>query len=341
MYSFLIVDDEPIIRKGLQVILKNSDLTISMIKEAGNGEEALGCLAQEEIDILVTDIKMPKMDGLKLCQKVQILYPKLIVLIISGYDDFKYAQQAIAFGVKEYILKPVDEIAFIKAVHHALERNAIFNQNNHISIDKIDGLIGSLEKILWEGFDPEIDRVGLDLDEMFRGFPLNYTEITLKEILELTIKRISGRLGYPLKIALPQFKGHNKQEFQLWLAKVLPQIKEEVFAVRTVQGFELIDLAKQLLEEDCNISLEDLSRKVGMSPNYFSATFKEKTGKTFIEYRTELKMKKATELLCQPVKSITDITFEVGYTDITHFTRTFKKHTGVTPSEFREQRGLR
>src|SRR5690554_3946302 len=76
------------------------------IYEAGDGEEALGILKQQEIDILVTDIQMPKMNGIELVRRAKTIYPDLWVIIISGYGDWEYTQVLNMLGVDEYLLKP-------------------------------------------------------------------------------------------------------------------------------------------------------------------------------------------------------------------------------------------
>ena len=82
------------------------------IHEAANGRQALNVLRSEEIDFLLTDIKMPHMDGLELASKVREEYPNLPIVIFSGYSDFAFAQEAMRYGVKDYVLKPVDPDTF-------------------------------------------------------------------------------------------------------------------------------------------------------------------------------------------------------------------------------------
>ena len=80
------------------------------IREASNGKQALNVLRSEKIDFLLTDIKMPLMDGLELAKKAREEYPELPIVIFSGYSDFSFAQEAIHYGVRDYVLKPVDMV---------------------------------------------------------------------------------------------------------------------------------------------------------------------------------------------------------------------------------------
>ena len=106
MYRILVVDDEKIEREGIKYLLAE-DKEEKTIFEASDGKQALNILGKEEIDILLTDVKMPHMDGLELTRRAREKYPDLKIIIFSGYGDFSFAQEAIHYGVTDYILKPV------------------------------------------------------------------------------------------------------------------------------------------------------------------------------------------------------------------------------------------
>nr|WP_144926250.1 response regulator [Paenibacillus bovis] len=108
MHKLLIVDDERNIRLGIQAMISRAFPETFEFLLASNGLEALELLNSNEIDILLTDIKMPEMDGIRLVQSIQNLAYKPTVLIISGCDDFQYAKEAIKFRVKDYLLKPIN-----------------------------------------------------------------------------------------------------------------------------------------------------------------------------------------------------------------------------------------
>ena len=112
MYSVFIVDDEMIVREGLRTKIDWEKSRFSFAGEAGDGEIALSMIQDIKPDILITDIKMPFMDGLELAQAVKKLQPKISIIILSGHDEFDYAKKAISIGVEDYILKPftLDEI---------------------------------------------------------------------------------------------------------------------------------------------------------------------------------------------------------------------------------------
>lgn len=106
MYSVFIVDDEIIVREGLRKKIDWENSQFSFAGEAGDGEIALSMIQDIKPDILITDIRMPFMDGLELAQAVRKIQPWIRIIILSGHDEFDYAKKAISIGVEDYILKP-------------------------------------------------------------------------------------------------------------------------------------------------------------------------------------------------------------------------------------------
>lgn len=107
-YRIILVDDEEEVRKAMIRKIQWESLGFQMVGDAENGEEALELIEQLEPDVVMTDIRMPYMDGLTLTSRIRQKYPSMKILIFSGFDDFEYAQQAIKLNVTEYILKPVN-----------------------------------------------------------------------------------------------------------------------------------------------------------------------------------------------------------------------------------------
>ncbi|QDP39942.1 response regulator transcription factor [Radiobacillus deserti] len=108
-FKLLIVDDEPIIREGLKSTVPWANYDMEVVGVAEDGEAALDWLKNNgTVDLVLTDVRMPVMDGLQLANQIATQYPKMKIVMISGYDEFKYAQQAIQIGVRDYLLKPVD-----------------------------------------------------------------------------------------------------------------------------------------------------------------------------------------------------------------------------------------
>ena len=107
MTKVFLADDEIVIREGIRVSFPWSETDYQLVGEAPDGEIALSMIRDTKPDILITDIRMPFMDGLELCRIVRRQMPWIGIIILSGYDEFEYARQAIQLGVKEYMLKPI------------------------------------------------------------------------------------------------------------------------------------------------------------------------------------------------------------------------------------------
>ena len=111
MYRILVVDDEKIERNGIKFLLGQMEEPLTVL-EAANGKQALEVLEKESVDILLTDIKMPFIDGMELIERAHAKYPELLKIIFSGFGDFEHAKTAIKYGVQDYILKPVEPDEF-------------------------------------------------------------------------------------------------------------------------------------------------------------------------------------------------------------------------------------
>ena len=109
-YRVLLADDEEEIRVGISRKIDWPGLGFVLVGEAGNGEEALELAEQLRPDVVLTDIKMPFMDGLELCRRLRQSLPGAKLVVFSGFDDFEYARQAVGMGVSEYILKPINAV---------------------------------------------------------------------------------------------------------------------------------------------------------------------------------------------------------------------------------------
>ena len=107
MTKVFLVDDEIVIREGIRTSFPWEDSDYTLVGEAPDGEVALPMIRDTNPDILITDIRMPFMDGMELCRIVRSQMPWIGVIILSGYDEFEYARQGIQLGVKEYLLKPI------------------------------------------------------------------------------------------------------------------------------------------------------------------------------------------------------------------------------------------
>lgn len=157
-FKVLIVDDEPIICRGLTLTIPWEKHDVEVIGVAHDGQDAINKIkANDAIDIVITDVRMPNKDGLQLAAHLAENYPTIKIIMISGYDEFSYAKQAIHLGVKEYLLKPVDIDELLQVVgkvikemkeeqleatqfHYSAFMNAVYHQVFYDPSEVIDEL---------------------------------------------------------------------------------------------------------------------------------------------------------------------------------------------------------
>ena len=121
MINVYLVEDEPVIRQGIVRSISWEEEGSCLMGNAGDGEMALPEILEKRPDILITDIRMPFMDGLELSRRVKKELPHIKILILSGFNEFDYAKQAIDLGVTEYLLKPVTARQLLDALHKAAD----------------------------------------------------------------------------------------------------------------------------------------------------------------------------------------------------------------------------
>lgn len=137
LFNVLIVDDEPEIRKGMIMKVDWEQLGLMIEAEASNGQEALAYLEKKSVDIVITDMHMPMMDGVEFLKNCSTYYPKVKLVVITGYDEFLYAKAAIRHKVVDYLLKPVIRAELIETLKKIVDelRNHIQSHADHEQLE--------------------------------------------------------------------------------------------------------------------------------------------------------------------------------------------------------------
>ena len=150
-----LVDDEIVVREGIRESFPWDESPYTLVGEAPDGEMALPMIRDTNPDIVITDIKMPFMDGIELCKILRSQMPRISIIVLSGYDEFEYARKCIQLGVREYLLKPInaEELKAVldkvsrqleterKAIEHAASLRVRMGNDDKLVKEK---LIGSL-----------------------------------------------------------------------------------------------------------------------------------------------------------------------------------------------------
>ena len=145
LYSILLVDDEKYVRKGLKTIIERYCSSFDSIYEAINGEEALEFILNNKVDVVVTDIRMPKMDGIGLMRELEKASRSYRFIILSGYDDFQYAKEAISLGARAYLLKPVKKEEFLE-IMRKIELDIENEKKDVVRKEKYDSIINNFKE---------------------------------------------------------------------------------------------------------------------------------------------------------------------------------------------------
>lgn len=122
MYKVIVVEDETMVRRGIILTIDWAALDCVIAGEAANGEEGAELAVRLSPDIIVTDVKMPRMDGVEMITKLREQGCRAKFIILTAYSDFKYAQSALRLGVSDYLLKPLRDGDLEHAVGHIRER---------------------------------------------------------------------------------------------------------------------------------------------------------------------------------------------------------------------------
>ena len=247
MWKLLIADDEPKIRRGLRKIIDWNSHDVQVIGEAEDGEVALDLIERLEPDIILLDINMPFLNGLNLLEKMNNLNMNFIIIIISGYDEFSYAQKALEYNVFDYVLKPVSREKIEKIVIKALNKLKIIEEKNNYGKWVTKQLNENMEQLkinfFLEWFENKINE-----EEVTKQ--LKYFNIKFEKKLGIMIIKIIDKLNLDLK--------NNKWNDKLIEYAIGNMIKDIFKETETIVVFS--DSRKNIIVLIDNIDIERLSK---------------------------------------------------------------------------------
>lgn len=366
MIKVFLVEDEYVIREGIKNNIDWEAHGYEFCGEAGDGELAFPMIQEQRPDIVITDIRMPFMDGLALSKLIKKEFPEMEIIILSGYGEFEYAKEGIRIGVAQYLLKPISADALIKEVDQVAAAIEERRQKQRIRDRYFKEFAGNSDRN--EEFRiQEIDYKQFErtkLQEFLKcGAPQEISYFVEEFFNKMDCSAVKSRIfrqyiaidAYFCVVDFLEELGFSKDEIEPMdvASDILSNVESTKDYIRriiqkavelrnTVSGSkykELMDKVFHYIGEhygEEELSLNQLAAYVNFSPNHLSTIFSQQTGQPFIKYLTDFRMNKAKELLRCTGKKSSEISVEVGYGDPHYFSSIFKKTQGMTPTQYRE-----
>ena len=377
MYSIVFAEDEKTTRENICRVIDWERYDFSISATASDGEEALQAVRQFRPEVLITDIRMPFMDGLELCRQAKKIVPTIKIIILSGFMEFSYAQEAIRLGVQDYIVKPVTPDKLIRILVKLNEQ--LQEESDHRAhVSQLIRDLRSVEHRLQESPGGEIYAEDISqtlkaeeqLNDFLRvGNPeeiAGFTDCLFHAIGEPSFHSSLFRSFFLLKImgccvkAVESMNGDPHEtlpplnDLTAFLEKTadyetaresLRGCFASVIAYRSVATSAtamLVDKAKNFVRlnySSPDLSIRQVADHVGLSPNYFSNVFKQYAGTTFVKYLTGFRIEKAKELLRTTDSNVVEVAGRVGYDNANYFSAVFHRITGLPPIAYKESGG--
>mgnify|MGYP004529456719 CR=1 FL=1 len=318
MKNVLLVDDEAMTRIGLKTCVHWESLNIKNVFEASNGLEALEVMDKNNIDILITDIKMSVMDGFALLESIKNRNNPPKVIIMSCYNDYETMHQAILYGVKDFLFKP-------KMYPSDIE-NSIRNLFDYSTSST------SLNQLLIKITDPECEDYFSDFITLMEKSDdakniikaVNCLIIRLMELDTSSHPTSHSLCNVLFKKLYELKKAHSKEE----CLAILKEISQQQISSNKDR---FIRQAQRFIDENIsnpNLSQELVAEHIGLSPSYFCRLFKNELNIGYANYVIKKRIDLANQLLTSTNMKISEISAAVGYSNEQYFSRLYKEYTG-------------
>ncbi|GGA30872.1 response regulator transcription factor [Paenibacillus physcomitrellae] len=249
MYKVFIVDDEPFIIEGLYDILDWPSFGLEIVGQAENGQRALDVLSVRPVDVLITDISMPVMNGLSLIREARKLHPDLKVIILSGFNEFDYLKEGMKLGIENYLLKPINIEELESTLRNTVEkldssRSEELYDAFDVQIIKDNTLYRWLTgQIAAAEFEERADLLGLYLNRPFIATAVLRPVESGTDVFDWVRRRISGEQGLTL----------------------FRDVDGDLVLIASIESWAEGKRDFTLLLEQLSIELSDLSRPVQIS----------------------------------------------------------------------------
>lgn len=376
MYKVLFAEDELLVRLALQNSVPWKKYQMEIVALAENGNEAYHLFEKIRPDVLITDLRMEDMDGVELVKRVRKIDQEVAIIVISCLNDFETLRMLIPYKINAYVLKAsisIDEICevlsdvqeyLIKMGKKLEETGGIRTIRMEDSISEY--LLGDSDNHLWDHFDKgnylllfklpqdqkdKINMLAMDfiydlVNRQMPGkllIPLKEKEFCIlyehmDEAIEESVKRIN--------VSIKEFLGvefdiiNSRRNTQETLREWFERACTQEYDIHKKENNQTVLIQKAIIymqehyKED--LSLADVSRGIGLSGNYFSHLFKKETGKNYVEYLNEIRLREVMKELKESDDKILTIAQKHGFQNLEYFSRFFKRQIGESPAKWRK-----
>lgn len=246
MLRVLVVDDEPTVRRGIVLGVNWAQMDCVVVGEATNGLEALEAVERYRPGLIISDIRMPQMDGLQMLEALRERGNDAYVILLTAYNDFEYVRSALQLGAVDYLLKPFRDAELSAALDRIRRKDSAQTPQSKLPASVLE-----------------------------KGDKSKYVLMAMAYIAE-----------------------HYS---------------------------------------DADISITTIAQDLGVSEGHLSHVFKKETSYTVISYLTQYRIHMAMEKLRDCRWKVYEVAEQVGYRDVSYFSSTFKKQTGMSPSEYQDR----
>lgn len=246
MYKLLLVDDEPLIRKGIRTLIDFDKLEINTVLEASNGLEGLKVFEQHQPELVILDINLPHMNGLDLATEIKKINSFTRIAMLTGYDYFDYAVAALKIGVDDYILKPVTKQDVTDAIIRLIQGY------NQLKVQKeISSVVQQLSKEIISSNSNEVIQNTIN-SELYNP--------------DLSLSYLSEKLGYSTNYLSGMLKSILGMPFQDYVLTNRLEKAKLLLLTTTLKNYEI---SEQVGFQDVNYFNTRFKQKYGLSPKQY------------------------------------------------------------------------
>lgn len=348
MYKLVVIDDEYIVVEGIKAIIQREQMNCEVVGFAYNGVDGLDVIREKQPDIVITDIRIPGLDGLSLVEAAKEFLPDTAFIVISGYTEFEYARRAIRLGVKSYIDKPITIEKVAEAIG-AIDKEYKKNREQREKMAKEEVYQQGLRQIS----DDMIAAILMEEPKEFQLQMEHFEDHLKKYIQEVeTFRSEAFRMVCVAEEVFSDQKKKARQERQVsygkfkeldtiedvcsYMKELVKTMAEQMKVGKVGSNHRVVNQLLTYIEEHYNedIGLNELADMVELNPAYLSILFKSEVGMSYVKYLTKIRINKAKEFLENGYR-VGEVSEMVGYNNYRYFTDIFKKQMGQTPNEYK------